>query len=169
MEWSAKEQNGLLTVSAARPDDGLGLYRAYAVGPGGQRCLLGALTPAAGRLTLRRTLNGEILKSRGCYPITSVVAELAHSFSPPPPPLPGWREPPAGLSFPDEVLRAAYAAAPRPYYQDVSGGFALAYLQRERAPFPLPALFCFARSVCLCGQPLWRFAFQGDGHPVLDV
>ena len=169
MDWTVSEERGKLTVNLTRPKDDLGLYRAYAVGPSGTRCLLGALTPQGDRLTLRRTLGVDALRQRGCYPVTTVVTELVHAFAPPPPSLPGWGEPPKELPFPDDPLRRACAAAPRPYYRPTETGFALAYLWKENAPFPLPLLFCFAQTVCVCGRRLWLFSFDGGGNPRLDV
>lgn len=169
MDWSVNEKNGKLTVAVTRPNDCLGLYRAYAVGPSGGRCLLGTLTPQGSCLTLRRTLGVDALKQRGCYPVTTVTADLAHLFSAPLPPLPGWREAPDGLPFPDDILRRAYAAGPRAYYQTAGSGFSLAYPWRENAPFPLPPLFCFAQTVCVCARRLWLFPFDREGNPRLDV
>lgn len=169
MDWTVNEETGKLTFAVTRPKDDLGLYRAYAVGPSGGRCLLGALTPQGDRLALRRTLGIDTLKQRGCYPVTTVITTLDHPFTPPLPPLPGWREPPSDLPFPDRILRRAYAAAPRPYYKTTEKGFALAYLFRENAPFPLPILFCFAQIVCVCSRWFWLFSFDHAGNPTLDA
>lgn len=170
MDWSVREQNGKATLTVTRPDDCRGLYRAYAVGPTGQRCLLGTLTPAGGRLTLRRALAVDALKQRGCYPVATVTVELAHPFAPALPLLPGWSAPPACLPFPDDILRTAYQrSAPKPYHQSVDAGFSLAYPYADNAPFPLPPLFCFARLASICGQPLWLFSFDARGTPILDA
>lgn len=166
MDHTISEKNGKVTVTVDRPGDGRGLYRSYAVGPNGARCLLGTLTPDGGRLTLRRTLGVDALRQRGCYPIAAVETTLAQSFSTSLPALPGWAAPPAALPFPDDVLRRAYAAAPqRPYYQPWNGGFALAFPLRENAPFPMPALFCFAQAVCLQHHSYWLFPFDKNGLP----
>lgn len=170
MDWTATEQNGKLTVSVTRPMDDRGLYRAYAVGPGGNRCLLGALTPGGGRLSLRRTLSVDALRQRGCYPICRVETALAYSFSAPAPPPPGWAAPPKALPWPDDILPAAYAAAPqRPFYRAEDGGFSLAFPCREGGPFPLPALFCFAQRVILGQKPFWLFSFDRAGRPQLPA
>lgn len=165
MDWTVSEKNGRLTVAVTRPNDCLGLYRAYAIGPSGARCLLGTLTPKGSCLTLCRTLGVDALKQRDCYPVTTVVTDLAHVFSAPLPPLPGWREAPDGLPFPDDILRRACAAAPRAYYKTTESGFSLAYPWRENSPFPLPALFCFAQTVCVCARRLWLFSFDRGGNP----
>ncbi len=170
MEWTAKEQNGKLMISVTRPMDDRGLYRAYAIGPGGSRCLLGALTPGGGCLSLRRTLSVDALRQRGCYPVRSVETALAYSFSAPAPAPPGWSAPPKALPWPDDILRAAYAAAPqRPFYQEEADGFSLAFPFRGAGPFPLPALFCFARLVPLRQQSCWLFAFDREGRPRLPA
>ena len=169
MDWTVNEETGKLTVAVTRPNDALGLYRAYAVGSSGGRCLLGTLTPQGDRLTLRRTLGVDVLRQRGCYPVTAVVTELAHPFTASPSPLPGWGAPPKDLPFPDNALRRACAAAPRPYYQQTERGFILAYLWKENAPFPLPILFCFAQTACVCGRRLWLFPFDSEGNPRLDA
>lgn len=165
MDWTAKEQNGKITVTVDRPLDNSGLWRAYAVGPGGSRCLLGTLTPGGGRLSLRRVLSVDGLRQRGCYPIASVEAALAHSFSPAPPPLPGWSDPPRQLPWPDDLLSAAYAAAPKSRYQSADDGFTLAFPCRANGPFPMLPIFCFARCACLHGQLLWLFSFDQEGMP----
>lgn len=165
MDWTAKEQNGRVTVTVDRPLDSSGLFRAYAIGAGGNRCLLGTLTPGGGRLALRRTLSADVLRQRGCYPIVSVETALAHSFAPAPPPLPGWSDPPRSLPWPDDLLSAAYAAAQRPRYRSAPDGFSLAFPCRENGPFPMLPIFCFARRACLQGQFLWLFSFDKEGMP----
>lgn len=158
MDWSVNEQNGKLTVSVTHPADDRGLYRAYAVGPGGNRCLLGALTPNGPRLTLRRTLSADTLKQRGCYPIASVETVLFHSFSAAPTP-----------PFPDDILRAAFACASGGRYQNTSDGFTLTFPYASDAPFPMLPIFCFAQ-VFRLDRRLWvRYAFDKEGNPQLPA
>lgn len=89
MEWRyALEGGGSLTVeeaglravlTAERPEDGRGLYKAYLRGPSG-RALLGTLAPEGGRLRVRRTLTLDDLKRQGAWPPVGGEAELAFSF-----------------------------------------------------------------------------------------
>lgn len=161
MEQIVQEQNGKITVNIKRPMDRRGLFRAYAVGPGGQRCLLGALTPQGDSLTLRRTLSADVLKQRGCYPIASVDTVLAHSFSPAPAsPRP---------SFSDDILSAAFSRAPGGRCQTDADGFTLTFPYDPASPFPMPPIFCFASFVCREHRFYIRYTFDKEGNPRLPA
>lgn len=152
MDWTAKEQNGKVTVCVTRPMDNSGLFRAYALGAGGARCLLGALTPSGGCLTLRRTLSADALRQRGCYPIAGVEAVLAHPFA---------------LPFPDDILKRAFAASPGGCPKADGDGFTLTFPYDPSAPFPMTPIFCFARVFCQDRRPYLCYAFDKDGYPRL--
>ncbi len=86
--------------------------------------------------------------------------------APPPPRSPGpeWARPPA-LPWPEEDLAAAFRRARGAFFRREAEGFSLAYPLDCRAPFPLPALFCFARAECLAGRGWWVFSFGPEGLP----
>ena len=123
-----------------RAEDGRGLYKAYLRGPSG-RALLGTLAPEAGELRIRRTLTLDSLKRQGAWPPVGGETELAFHFA---------AAPPQG-----ETLCRAEGA-----------GFALAYPFSCARPFPLPALFCLARTVVLAGERYILYRFGADGWPV---
>lgn len=160
MEWAANEQNGKVTVTVKRPNDGSGLFRAYAVGRGGGRLLLGTLTPQGGLLTLTRTLSADALKQRGCYPVAGVDAVLAQSFAPAPVPSP---------PFPDDILSAAFARSPRGRQERDGEGFALTFPYDPAAPFPMVPIFCFACFSCRDHRFYIRYTFDKEGNPRLPA
>ena len=88
-------------------------------------------------------------------------------WTPPPPPTPGpdWKRP-SNLPWPDETLADAYRRTRGAFCRHSGdGGFSLAYPLDCRCPFPLPALFCFARAQCLGGRGWWVFSFGPNGLP----
>ena len=96
-------------------------------------------------------------------------------WAPPPPqtPGPGWERPQReqhfDLPWPDEALSEAYRRTRGAFLRRHSGGgFWLAYPLDCRCPFPLPALFCFARAQCLGGRGWWVFSFGPDGTPCFE-
>lgn len=161
MEHTVREQNGKVTVTVTRPIDDRGLYRATAVGAGGGRLLLGTLIPQGGRLILTRTLSVDALRQRGCYPIATVETALAHAFSGP-----AASSPP---SFPDDILRRAFAASPRGRWQATGDGFTLTFPYDPAAPFPMAPIFCLAQVVRLEGRFYLRYHFDKMGNPRLDA
>ncbi len=84
--------------------------------------------------------------------------------APPPSPGPAWGRP-QDLPWPDEVLAEGYRRSRGAFCLREADGFSLAYPLDCRAPFPLPALFCFARARCLGGRGWWVFAFGPEGLP----
>lgn len=164
MDWSVTESEDRANIYVNRPKDDRGLYRAWAVGPGG-RCLLGTLTPQGDRLTLRKTLRISALDQAGCWPLKGVECQLSFPFQAPVSPPPGWGPPPAELCWRDEAIQRTFQAAKGGLYRRTAEGFLLAYPLDCRSPFPLPPLFCFARLRCLAGRPWWVFAFGPDRAP----
>lgn len=175
MEWRyALEGGGSLTVeeaglravlTAERPEDGRGLYKAYLRGPSG-RALLGTLAPEGGRLRIRRTLTLDDLKRQGAWPPVGGEAELAFSFGRDRAPA-GWRwTDPAGLRFGEEALQAMAVRQGRVLLCSEGEGFLLACPFSCAQPFPMPALFCLAEPVLLEGERYVRFHFDRDGWPV---
>lgn len=164
MDWSVTERDGRVEIYVNQPQNDRGLYRAWAVGPGG-RCLLGTLTPQGDRLILKKTLRRSALEQTGCWPVTAVECRLSFPFQPPGNCPTGWGPIPEGLDWSDEILRQSARAARGGIYQKTARGFSLAYPLDCRCPFPLPPIFCFARLKCLAGRPWWVFTFSGDGHP----
>ena len=92
-------------------------------------------------------------------------------WTPPPPQTPGpeWERPQRerlfDLPWADEVLEAAYRRTRGAFCRRGAEGFWLAYPLDCRCPFPLPALFCFAKAECLGGRGWWVFSFGPDGLP----
>ena len=80
-------------------------------------------------------------------------------------PGPEW-EKPGELLWADEVLAQAYRRSRGAFCRrGGDGSFSLAYPLDCRCPFPLPALFCFARASLLGGRGWWVFAFDPNGSP----
>lgn len=81
-----------------------------------------------------------------------------------PTPGPQWRRP-GELSWGDELLRRLYCDSRGAFMRRDEDGFTLAYPLSCRGPFPLPALFCFARAECLGERGWWVFSFDPEGWP----
>lgn len=165
----AVREEGLRAVlTAERPDDGRGLYKAYLTGPGG-RVMLGTMVPEGGRLQVRRTLSLDELRRKGAWPPRGGGAELSFSFAgADPPPGWGWTDP-AGLPFREaELLRSAVRQG-RVLCRREAGGFTLAYPFSCREPFPFVELFCFAQAVLLGGRRHVLFHFDGEGWPIFPL
>lgn len=81
-----------------------------------------------------------------------------------PTPGPEWRRP-GELSWADGLLRRLYCDSRGAFMRRDEGGFTLAYPLSCRGPFPLPALFCFARAECLGERGWWVFSFDPEGWP----
>ena len=91
------------------------------------------------------------------------------TWTPPATPGPGWERPQRELTFPDENLAQAYRRSRGAFVRRREEGFCLAYPLDCRVPFPLPALFCFARAECLGGRGWWVFSFDPQGRPRFDI
>lgn len=156
VDWSVWERDGRAEIEVSREKDDRGPYRVWAIGPGG-RCLLGTLTPQGERLILRKTLRRAALEQTGCWPVREVECRLSSPVE--------WGPVPEGLCWADELLRQTVRSARGGIYQKLPRGFALAYPLDCRCPFPLPPLFCFARTKCLAGRLWWIFSFDEKGSP----
>ena len=104
---TVREEGLRAVVTAQRPNDGRGLYRAYLQGAGGQ-VLLGTMAPEGAALKVRRTFSLDELRRKGAWPPRGGRAELSFSFTDSKAPE-GWHwADPAGLRFREaELLRAA--------------------------------------------------------------
>ncbi len=140
----------VIEVSCRDPGDGL--YKAWAVGPGG-RCLLGTLLPEGGTLCLRRTLSVDSLKGQGAWPVRAVECRLSHSFS----------GSASTVPWVDDVLRRSACRLPRHTVRRSGGGFVLSLPFDPRAPFPLIPLFCLSR----VENGRLIFSFCEDGTPYI--
>lgn len=81
-----------------------------------------------------------------------------------PSPGPDWARP-GELPWPDAELRRAYCDSRGAFCRLSHDGFRLAYPLSCRLPFPLVAIFCFARVECLNGRGWWVFSFDPGGLP----
>lgn len=161
MDWHMTEQEGRVTFTVTRPADDKGLYKVYAVGPGG-KCLLGSLIPEGKQLVLTKTLRRNLLAGQGCWPILRLECCLAYPFTN------SNSAPPSAHLFPtDPLLRRSLCRGAKPCYCKTSNGFILRYPFRCDAPFPLLPLFCFARVEAVCGEKVVTFTFDSAGHPSL--
>lgn len=161
------QENGLrAVVTARRPNDGKGLYRAYLQGPEA-RVLLGTMSPEGGSLSVQRALSLDELRRQGVWPPRGGSAELSFSFSIPDAP-PGWRWcDPSALDFQEAELQKAAARLGRTLCRREGEGFSLAYPFSCRESFPLPALFCLAETAELSGRRYVLFHFNALGWPLL--
>ena len=154
VEWTVQEQGPRAAVEVWRPDDGRGLYKAWAAGPGG-RCLLGTLVPEGNTLRLRRVLSVDSLRRQGAWPVERVEEELAWTF------FPQQRQ----VTFEDPVLRRSAADLPPHTVRWTADGFSLTFPYDPNRPFPLTPAFCFAR---VEGGRL-VFSFRADGMPCFPL
>lgn len=155
MNWHLRETGDSVTITVTRPDDRQGLYKAFAVGADG-KYPLGTLTPQNGSLSLSRTLRRAALRDAGVWPVQRVECCLSFPF-----PAPQSAE----ALFPsDPILRRGFRAAPGARICSTAEGFTLTYPYRPNAPFPLTAIFCFARFTA-SAPPSVTFAFSPSGIP----
>lgn len=159
-----KEKGLRAVLTATRPDDGRGLYKAWVLGPTG-RMLLGTMAPESGGLSIRRSISLAELNRCGAWPALGAEAELAFSFGAGGLP-PGWRAAEgAELHFADGSLGAQVRALSGAMLYTDRGGFFLAAPWSPRRPFPLAGLFCFADLKAL-GEETWAvFCFDPEGNP----
>lgn len=163
---TVREEGLRAVLTAERPADGRGLYKAYLRGPAG-RALLGTLAPEGRLLRVRRILSLDELRRRGAWPPVGGEAELAFSFGTDRPPR-GWRwAEPAELTFGEAALAGMVAEQGRVLCREAGEGFLLAYPFSCARSFPLPALFCLAWVEALDGERHLLFRFDGDGWPRL--
>lgn len=160
MKWTCTETDGNITFSLARAKDDKGLYKAYAVGPGG-KCLLGTLTPHFNELTLRKTLPKAALLRCGAWPVQRLECCLSFPFHPADAPCP------SDLFSGDPLLRRCFCSSPAPRYALLPSGFSLSYPFRCHCPFPMTPLFCFAQVTSQMEDPVLTFFFSPSGQPVM--
>lgn len=161
---TVKEDGPRTVLTASRPDDGKGLYKAWLAGPGG-RFLLGTMVPEGGSLVVKRTVSRSELQRCGAWPAEGVEAELAFAFPGSSLP-PGWRglECAGGIWSDASLERMVQNLSGALLYTD-RGGFFLAAPYDAGKPFALTALFCFA-SVETLGQGDYAvFCFDRAGRP----
>lgn len=170
--WLTCRQTGdRAELTMELPGDSRGLYRGYALGPGGL-VELGTLLPEGGRLRLGRSFPVAELQRRGCWPVTGGRVQMTYAFSGArPQSLPGgWRrvERPETLFPEDETLaRAARQAGGCIRCRRETGEFLLAWPWDPGHPFPLAPLFCLARVKNLGGRAYVVFLFDEGGTPVV--
>ena len=172
--------HGSLTVQAAGDRAELrldwfppepGLYRGYLTGPRG-RTDLGLLLPEGGCLRAARSFSVPELDRRGCWPVTGGGADLSHPFSgqEPSPGSARWSSlsDPEALFPRDPVLARAMGEIPdRAVCREADGGFCIAIPWDPSRPFPLTAVFCFARVRIRSGRLRIVYSFRPDGRPCL--
>jgi hypothetical protein len=140
-----------------------GVYRAVAVGGAGE-VLLGVPEPERERFVLRRRLSAKCLAAAGplerCELRRGAGAGAAPDAS-------RWRR----EDRPEELFRGAFL---RERLRDAGeclaytegGARLLAIPYDRRRPFPLPALFCFARIRRIGGRCYAVYAFDAEEKPV---
>ncbi len=167
IQWSLREEGPRAVVTAERPDDGRGLYKAYAVGPKG-RLLLGTLMPEGKTLRLRRIVSLDELRRSGAWPVSSVAGELAFPFGGGDPP-PGWTwtDRPGELFQEPSLLRQASRLG-RVLVRKEGQRWTLACPYRADKEFPLPEIFCFSRIKRINQREYCLFSFDAAGWPVYE-
>ena len=174
MEWSFDGAGGSVTVRqegecalcrAMRTSDIGGLYKAWLLGPNGERVLLGTLIPEGGALLLRRSIPVARLRQQCVWPPAGGEIVMAYSFTEPSAPA-GWSvEKDPARKMGDPVLEQAAGQLHSPLTREDTQGFSLAILYSEKTPFPMAPAFCFARLERLNGQMYAVFHFSQAGFP----
>lgn len=171
-----RQEGETVSFEADMRDDKQGLYKAYAMGPGGS-LPLGTLMPEGGRLVLRRTIPMTELKRKGMWPVTGGEARLSFSFGQggggghapqgSGQAASGWMraENPARLMG-DRFLAQTMGEARGVLYRREEGGFALAIPMEKGSAFPMTPLFCFAHLEKLSDRLYAIFHFNSHGCPI---
>lgn len=162
-QLSIQDEGGMVCFEATCPDDRRGLYKVWLNGEGG-RMLLGTLVPEGGSLRLCRRVSKAALTQGGCWPVTGGECILAFAFEQG---MGEWAQEnhPERL-FKDDSLRRM-AAGRSMLLRREKEGFCLGAQFDPRRPFPLPALFCFARVGKVQGQHYALFSFDREGNPLI--
>lgn len=149
-------------LEAERPADGRGLYKVWLRGDQGGRLLLGTMVPEGGVLRLSRTLSISALERAGCWPQFRAEAPLTFSFNG----AGSWycEQHPERL-LADPVLRAQ-VRGPMLCLRE-GEGFSLSAPFRSDRPFPLPGLFCLARTERREGRLYLVWPFDREGRPLV--
>ena len=163
-----EEEGPRVRLEAVRPEDRRGLYKAWALGPGGS-ALLGTLVPEGDRLRLARTVSRQSLARAGCWPVTGGRALLVYPF-PARGERPGWRpEPSPERLCADPLVQESLRGRPGFCAGRRGEAALLSAPLRPREPFPLPLLFCLARVELREGRPWLVWEFGPDGLPRLPA
>lgn len=155
-----RETDGRLEICGEMTDPGDGLYRAVLVGERGE-LPLGVMEPKDGTLVLRR--KPALCDITRIGALRGVRAECSFSFQR----KAAWSQTscPAEL-FQDPFLRDRVAVLRRAWWRRVQDRLTLAFPLRSDAPFPLEALFCFARAEWVEGELCAVFVFDATETPI---
>lgn len=155
-----REAEGRLEIRAEMADPGDGVYRAVLVGERGELSL-GVMEPKDGALVLRR--RPELCDVARVGAVRSVQAGCSFPFRK----KSAWQatDCPAGL-FADAFLRLGLAGQPCAWWRRERGRLVVALPLKTDAPFPLEALFCFARVERVEGVVCVVYAFDEREMPV---
>ena len=155
-----READGRLEISGEMPDPGDGLYRAVLVGTRGELSL-GVMEPRDGSLVLRR--KPALCDIARIGTVQRVQAGCSFSFHK----KPAWDQTscPAEL-FRDPFLRERLTQKRRVWWRRGTNRLTLAVPLKPNAPFPLEALFCFARAERIEGELCAVFTFDENDTPV---
>lgn len=191
MEWCFETCGGAVRVrqegdrascQALRAMTGEGLYKAWLLGQGGRRFLLGTLIPEGGALKLRRSVTLTQLREKGVWPPTGAEIAMAYRLTPAEgdretrqgkcpyrQELPQgfcWENCPGRLTE-DRVLRRALERLGCVALREEGEGHCLAVPFEPDKPFPLPPIFCLAQVRELEGRPCLLFFLDREGRPGL--
>lgn len=161
-EVSFDVQNGCTEIRASMTDPGDGLYRAFLLGPRGER-LLGVLEPVEEqKLVLCRRRYTRDIAALG----RPLHGEARRSFLFQP--SDGWRETARpGTLFESAFLRERLGRVPRAWWKREEETLRLAIPLERGRPFPLEPLFCLAKIQRVEGRLCAVYAFQGE-CPILS-
>lgn len=150
-------EGGRVEVAVERPDDGLGLYKAWLCGVEGGQILVGTLAPEGGRLKRRRWFYIRELEATGCWPVKDGKILLAFPFE-----HRNWycEQHPERLVA-DPILRAQIKGAMMCCRDGDSVFLALPF--RKEISVMLNAVFCFGRVEIINGSLhiVWKFSKSG--------
>ena len=164
------EEGTRIHISLVYPDDRQGLYKAWILGGGGGRMLLGTLTPERGSLRLSRVMSRSALEHCGCMPPSGVDVVMTHSFQQkhtPKPPKWIW-EKTLTDALPAPILDICVTHLDGGYLLTSDSGLQLAIPLRHDRPFPIPALFCFCEIAQVDGRECTLFHFNEEKMPIFS-
>ena len=169
------ERQALYTTVHVRCTARSGLWYAWAVGEEGE-ARIGILEPAHGEMStlaplgrLRRIELRPARESSAALPGESPAAKSPASAQASP-----WQPCAETWTFPDAFLRRQWQERRREGVREVltqqaDGKQYLAFPRTPSGPFPLPGLFCFARSAVIDGRDYWVFTFNPRQWPVMNL
>ena len=155
-----REDGARVEICGQIADPGDGLYRAVLTGDCGELSL-GVMEPRDGMLTLRR--RPELCEVARVGGGRCIRVGCSFSFGK----TRAWirSDEPANLVH-DEFLRQRLARQPYAWWRRREDGISVALPLKTDAPFPLDALFCFARVERVEGEVCVIYAFDECGKPV---